>query len=516
MGGSCKVRPLDGWDEPILLWCMALLGSGHRKTVLENKIDGFLKPVKEKSKEIHKEDVKKYKSENVIGKREQKLFLNKLKEKRGILLEEFKAGAINAEKYQDSKKEIEKKIEDAEFAFATFEPDERLIDDSAIDQVYLKSGFTFEGLRKPMKYNNGSLLMISGELSAIFKNFNQYRGGKGSDEQTFLGMYDFGEVTSNTVAHGLYECETYMGVVCGATQPDECLEIFAEEHRNTGRMARFMCVKSEGMRAVLSEDKVIDSKMEDSDGNGIIEDVSKYAKSLNPNEKVLEDLFMNLYLTFKISYKNRGNPCELIFTKPAFSKFTNFCTEMDDLIPYLDEAMSATVRKIKGKCVRIAGLLRCVTYVLNRENLNEPLPEGLKVDGVYVERAIELCWYDLYESKQVYEYVKDNESNREDGFRGRNSGSGNKREVKIRERNQEFIESKLLPALTKVFKSGKLSSSGNIYYSTFRRIVDEELGEGLQIPPTSTNWMSVITSLGFKIDRGTGNKRWIKWYGMEF
>jgi len=109
-------------------------------------------------------------------------------------------------------------------------------------EILLQTGTT-EKRERILSINNGKpCVIIRDEFRGLFNEFNQYRGGKGSDLQSFLKLFDYkGNIISNI--SGRYSYDTKTVSVIGTSQFSEFAELF-ENKRNTnnGLIHRFLVV----------------------------------------------------------------------------------------------------------------------------------------------------------------------------------------------------------------------------------------------------------------------------------
>ena len=105
----------------------------------------------------------------------------------------------------------------------------------------LTSDFTGEGLAEQLELLEQAgrgLLIYRDELSGMFGSLNQYRSGRGADEQQLLELYDGSGMTSLRVSGGRSYSRSQVSIA-GGTQPDVLRQLVAHGDAS-GLWARFL------------------------------------------------------------------------------------------------------------------------------------------------------------------------------------------------------------------------------------------------------------------------------------
>jgi hypothetical protein len=105
----------------------------------------------------------------------------------------------------------------------------------------LTSDFTGEGLAEQLELLEQAgrgLLIYRDELSGMFGSLNQYRSGRGADEQQLLELYDGSGMTSLRVSGGRSYGRSQVSIA-GGTQPDVLRQLVAHGDAS-GLWARFL------------------------------------------------------------------------------------------------------------------------------------------------------------------------------------------------------------------------------------------------------------------------------------
>ena len=103
------------------------------------------------------------------------------------------------------------------------------------------SSFTTQGIyRQYDSYPEQGIICVRDELKGLFGSFNQFSGGKGSDRQDLLSLYD-GDSISELRAEGLVSNAQRTPLsILGTIQPEVLQEILGNGNDDDGLSARFL------------------------------------------------------------------------------------------------------------------------------------------------------------------------------------------------------------------------------------------------------------------------------------
>ena len=250
--------------------------------------------------------------------------------------------------------------------------------ESPIYPIITTRDCTREALEKQLMHNEKGrlgLLRFSDELAAIFKSFNQYNQGRGSDEEFYLELYDGGGFHSGRMEENRSVDESAVSVFGGA-QP-EVLKKLHKGKDDNGLWSRIIfdyCAASP-------------TKLPTS---ATPEEISKFKKAEN-------------YLSFFISeVKDFRIDDELELTVEAQKVFSDYEYERQQLAANknIKSAHANTYNKSAGKVGRVAGILwimhqvqkKIKNKILQGDSYVDLPPENL-VDISTVNNAIELVNY---------------------------------------------------------------------------------------------------------------------------
>lgn len=129
-------------------------------------------------------------------------------------------------------------------------------------QRLMASDFTGEALAAQLEHAEQAgrgMLIYRDELSGLFGGLNQYRSGRGGDEQQLLELYDGGGLTSLRIAGGRSYSRSQVSIA-GNTQPDVLRQLVGAGDAS-GLWARFLFVplpeRVVALPRAVSEDEVV-------------------------------------------------------------------------------------------------------------------------------------------------------------------------------------------------------------------------------------------------------------------
>ena len=237
---------------------------------------------------------------------------------------------------------------------------------------------TRESLEKQLMDNEKAklgLLRFSDELAAIFKSFNQYNQGRGSDEEFYLELYDGGAFHSGRMEENRSVDESAVSVFGGA-QP-EVLKKLHKGKDDNGLWSRIIFDYCAASPTRLPT-------------SATTEEISKFRKAES-------------YLSFFISeVKDFKIDDDLELTQEAMKRFSDYELERQKLAAKknIKSAHANTYNKSAGKVGRVAGILWIMHQVqekiknkISQGDSYVDLPPGNLVDISIINNAIELVNY---------------------------------------------------------------------------------------------------------------------------
>ena len=201
-----------------------------------------------------------------------------------------------------------------------------------------------------------SILISRDEINGLFKSLDQYKGGKGADEQQLLEIYDGGSFRSLRVGDTTRSFERCSVNILGAVQPEIQIELLSEGDAS-GKWARFIFVPIPDMTKRLPTN--ISPEMQ---------------AKIDSASKLLKNIFSSVY-------ELGANTYEL--DTESLEHFVEY--EHDRQVAALQAKVSAQASlygKSAGKLLRFAGILHIlwcyqeegkVTTLIGSETLHKAM-----------------------------------------------------------------------------------------------------------------------------------------------
>lgn len=201
-----------------------------------------------------------------------------------------------------------------------------------------------------------SILVSRDEINGLFKSLDQYKAGKGADEQQLLEIYDGGSFRSLRVGDTTRSFERCSVNILGAVQP-EILNELLRGGDASGKWARFIFVPIPDMTKRLPTN--ISPEMQ---------------QKIDYASKLLKDIFSSVYDLGANIYKLDAEPLEL---------FVEY--EHDRQVAALQATVAAQASlygKSAGKLLRFAGILHIlwcyqgegkITTLISSETLHKAM-----------------------------------------------------------------------------------------------------------------------------------------------
>lgn len=118
---------------------------------------------------------------------------------------------------------------------------------------YFSQNFTIEGLIPMYQQSARGIVLHVDELAGLLKSLNQYKGGKGSDDEQFLSLFNCGTLKSDRATKNGF-CRESGAAVMGGIQPEIFSCVFGEKQRANGMLYRFLPMLLESIPPMFTED----------------------------------------------------------------------------------------------------------------------------------------------------------------------------------------------------------------------------------------------------------------------
>lgn len=121
-------------------------------------------------------------------------------------------------------------------------------------KIFFFTNATAEGILNQFnKQPDQSLLYLKDELAGVFKSANQYRGGKGSDQEDLLSQYD-GASEVNLRKSGLIDLESVPLSIFGSSQDKVMEKLMGDGDDDNGQWSRFILARQPLAASSLPEE----------------------------------------------------------------------------------------------------------------------------------------------------------------------------------------------------------------------------------------------------------------------
>jgi hypothetical protein len=199
------------------------------------------------------------------------------------------------------------------------------------------SDFTGEALTAQLMEQEArgqSLLIRRDELAGLFGSLNQYRGGRGGDEQQLLELFEGDAHSSLRVSAGDREFQRCQVSIYGSIQPAVLLELMRGGD-SAGKWARFMFTELPRRAVPLPPEPTQAEEAAAKDAAEMLEFIARTVYTLPPRQ-------------YRLS-------------RPAIARFSEFEYGRQLMVgDQRKDAHGALFGKSAGKVLRIAGLLQIV------------------------------------------------------------------------------------------------------------------------------------------------------------
>jgi hypothetical protein len=216
------------------------------------------------------------------------------------------------------------------------------------------------------------MLYHSDELAAVFKSQNQYRGGKGSDMEKLLSLYDASGGDTGLRAAGVsYELPAFNYGIIGGIQPGVLADFLGNCEDANGAWARFFLI-----------------------------DQPVTASSLPDRRTYTNNIASTLYEYYRVIADTE--PQSYRMDDAAFDYFAECCKSLDEerVSSYYDgkHALSAAIGKMAGRIAKIALIIHLIESACAYE-----LAPDLEVGIATVHKAALIAELSLEQIRAIYQ-----------------------------------------------------------------------------------------------------------------
>jgi hypothetical protein len=245
---------------------------------------------------------------------------------------------------------------------------------------YISKDFTFESLVPIFCENPRGILIVKDELSGIITSLNQYKGGKGSDRENMLELFNCGALkVDRKGAKTLYAPVSGTGII-GGIQPAKMTKVFQTDSFDDGLLPRFLFV-------INNSDTLPKSTL----------------KELNKD--ILE--YWRLLIDHCLSVEFSKDQITKYYLDDRAKRYhNNWINNLNALYPALSEKARVFIPKLHLYSLKFALLLKAIenfeTEKTDRRITIEDMKKAHKLTEYYLSQDIQVCkLYATDESKKL-------------------------------------------------------------------------------------------------------------------
>ncbi len=316
---------------------------------------------------------------------------------------------------------------------------------------YYTSNFTIESLIPMYRRSSRGLVVHVDELAGLLKSLGQYKGGKNSDDEQLLSLFNCNALKSDRVSKSGF-CMESGAAVLGGIQPEVYASVFGDKEAANGMLYRFLPMVLNSSPPMFTDDEL--SYESEEKWENLIDWLYTIPALVNCDTGCIAKNTLQVTAEGKLLWKKFHN--ELSTIQPFMPK--RFAGYLPKLITY------------SLKFMTVLHILECY----ERNGL------GLTVNEDTVSGAIKLTRYFAGQALQLM--------------------------------STATVESNpYLNVLSKAVESLRSEAEhGRLLLSRIRERMNEMLPPGMQIEPTQNKLLSSwLKDIGLSVFPGTGNKSYV-------
>jgi len=236
---------------------------------------------------------------------------------------------------------------------------------------YYSQNFTIESLIPMYKRSARGLIIHVDELAGLLKGLGQYKGGKGSDDEQLLSLFNCEALKSDRVSKNGF-CRESGAAVLGGIQPEIFASVFGDKEQANGMLYRFLPMVLNSTPPMFTDDELSQA------------DEDAWAKTIDW-----------MYSIPAVVDQQTGCIIKNVLTVTAEGKtaFQAFHDELSAIQPFMPPRFQGYLPKLKTYCLKFMGVLHILECY--------PAGLGLTVNKTTVEGAIKLTRYFAGEALQL-------------------------------------------------------------------------------------------------------------------
>ncbi len=237
---------------------------------------------------------------------------------------------------------------------------------------YYSPDFTIESLIPMFQVCARGVIFYVDELAGLLKSLNQYRGGKGSDDEKFLSLFDGGPLKSDRKG-GSNWCSQSGVAVVGGIQPGVFSVVFGDKEYENGMVYRFLPMQIDVLPPKFTLDDISE------------ENKNKWSRIIDwmYNIETITDPNTGCIISNDLTVDDAG-----------METWTKFHDRLSDLHNFMPKRFRGYIPKLKTYCLKFMAVL----------HLLECYPKGkltLTVEKSTVLAAIKLTRYFAGQAMQL-------------------------------------------------------------------------------------------------------------------
>lgn len=307
IGNTLRVSPKQGWSEPSFIWMMILADTGKGKSPVISKLMAPLNDMQIEEYKKHSEALKEYENQTRKAKKNDDIDL----------------------------------------------PDKPKLKHFKVTE------FTIESLVDIFHDDPHGVSIYRDELAGLFFGLNQYKGGKGSDRQQLLELFNCSPLKVDR--KNKVTCTENSGAsIIGGLQPRVMQEIFDEKSFDDGLIPRFLVSHTEPIARKFSRVSISDND-------------TKYWKDILEWCYGLQDFYGGREYLQSVT---------IPFSDKALDVFEKFFNEYEQTAPFLSHKSQVFIPKLITYCLRLTGVLHTLRSYPCRNKFSERIPPETVTDAV--------------------------------------------------------------------------------------------------------------------------------------
>jgi|688.fasta_scaffold80750_2 hypothetical protein len=237
---------------------------------------------------------------------------------------------------------------------------------------------TGEALKAAIASQTKGTLLLSDELAGLFKAANQYRGGKGSDIEDMLSLYDGQGFNVLRKSGSCFVPQALLSIL-GTIQPDVLRKMLGDGKDSNGQWSRFVWVEQPLVAGKMPRDC--------------------YSIDIDPMIESLYDRFLGHAM-------NQDFDHTYTLSRQAFLMFADTYDELETLrVNAGENPMGSVYGKSEGRIGKLAIILHLIKHLFN----NQAVPNIIEADTI--QAAITLTRFYIYQVQSIYgQLVPDGQS----------------------------------------------------------------------------------------------------------